>query len=33
LTINAVRKFQISKGVAPDGYASVRLLDLVREAR
>lgn len=33
LTINAVRKFQISKGMAPDGYASVRLLDLVREAR
>jgi len=33
LTISAVRKFQTSKAVAPDGYASVRLLDMVREAR
>jgi lytic murein transglycosylase len=33
LTINAVRNFQVSQGLAPDGYASPRLLDRLRSAR
>lgn len=33
LTINAVRKFQISQGLLPDGYASPRFLDRVRAAQ
>lgn len=32
LTINAVRRFQVAQGALPDGYASLRLLDRVREA-
>lgn len=33
LTINAVRDFQVTQGLVPDGYASPRLLDQVRAAR
>jgi lytic murein transglycosylase len=33
LTINAVRDFQLAKGLVPDGYASPRLLERVRSAR
>lgn len=30
LTVNAVRAFQLSKGIIPDGYPSLRLLDRLR---
>lgn len=32
LTINAVRAWQLSKGLVPDGYASLRLLERLRES-
>ncbi len=32
LTINAVRDFQLSRGLVPDGYASPRLLEALRAA-
>ena len=32
LTINAVREFQLSQGLVPDGYASPRLLEALRAA-
>ena len=32
LTINAVREFQLSQGLVPDGYASPRLLETLRAA-
>ena len=33
LTVNAVRNWQVSQGVVPDGYASPRMLELIRSAR
>ena len=30
LTVDAVRRFQLSKGLVPDGYASLRLLERLR---
>ena len=33
LTINAVRNWQVAQGVVPDGYASPRMLELIRSAR
>jgi membrane-bound lytic murein transglycosylase B len=30
LTINAVRRFQVSQGVLPDGYPSLQLLERLR---
>ncbi|MCX7565810.1 lytic murein transglycosylase [Sulfitobacter sp. F26169L] len=33
LTVNAVRGWQVSQGLVPDGYASPRILDLLRSAR
>ncbi|SDC74569.1 lytic murein transglycosylase [Ruegeria marina] len=33
LTINAVRDYQLSQGIMPDGYASLRVLDRLRQAR
>jgi len=33
LTINAVRGWQVAQGEAPDGYASLRLLERLRSAR
>jgi peptidoglycan hydrolase-like protein with peptidoglycan-binding domain len=30
LTINAIRNYQLANGLAPDGYASVRLLERLR---
>lgn len=32
LTIDAVRRFQVAKGLLPDGYASLRLLNRIRAA-
>ncbi|MEQ6203008.1 lytic murein transglycosylase [Sulfitobacter sp. HNIBRBA2951] len=33
LTVNAVRNWQAAKGEVPDGYASPRMLELIRSAR
>lgn len=30
LTVDAVRRYQLSKGIVPDGYASLRLLERLR---